>query len=144
MEARAESRWAITTGMVSKWTLIYDGDCRFCRRQVDLISGWDRADRLSAVPFQGTDLGRFGVSREAAEKAMHLVSPSGAVWSGAAAARELARLLPMLRPFAWLFRLPGVMFLAERVYRWIAERRHRFGCDSAVCRRGGSRRLSRS
>jgi hypothetical protein len=30
------------------------------------------------------------------------------------------------------------MFLAERVYRWIARHRHRFGCESRVCRRGGS------
>ncbi|MGD8699284.1 MAG: DUF393 domain-containing protein [Gemmatimonadales bacterium] len=123
---------------MSRWTLIYDGDCGFCRRQVALIARWDRAGRLTAIPFQDADLERYGVSREDAEQAMQLVGPSGAVWAGATAARELAWLLPALRPFAWLFRLPGAMFLAERVYRWIARHRHRFGCESRVCRRGGS------
>ncbi len=122
------------------WTLIYDGECEFCRRQVGLILRWDRAGRLTAVPFQGVVLERYGVSREDAEQAMQLVAPSGTVWSGAAAARELMSLLPRLRAFGWLFRVPGAMFLAERTYRWVARHRHRFGCKSRVCRRGDTER----
>lgn len=119
------------------YTLVYDGDCRFCRRQVDLIERWDRGDAIEAVPFQTADLQRLGVSRAAAEEAMHLVSPGGETWRGAAAARELLTLLPGGRLVAWLFDLPGAMYLAERAYRWIARRRHRFGCGSDLCRRGG-------
>jgi predicted DCC family thiol-disulfide oxidoreductase YuxK len=125
---------------VREWTLIYDGECEFCRRQVDFIVRCDRTGCLTAVPFQGVVLERYGVGREAAEQAMQLVAPSGAVWSGAAAARELVSLLPRLRPFGWLFRVPGAMFLAERAYRWIARHRHRFGCASRVCRRGDTER----
>lgn len=124
---------------MSEWVLIYDGDCRFCQRSVDLVSKLDGKARIREVAFQDVELERYGVSRDAAEQAMQLVDPSGAVWSGAAAARELARVIPALRPFAWLFRIPGVMRLAERTYGWIARRRHRFGCESDVCRRGGSR-----
>lgn len=116
--------------------MIYDGECQFCRRLVALISRLDRKTRLKALPFKDVDLHRFGVSREAAEQAMQLAAPSGAVWSGAAAARELTRLLPALRPLGWLFHVPGAMGVAERVYRWIAKRRHRLGCASGVCRRG--------
>jgi predicted DCC family thiol-disulfide oxidoreductase YuxK len=125
---------------VSKWTLIYDGECEFCRRQVGLVARWDRAGHIEAVPFQRAELERYGVGRDAAEQAMQLVAPSGAVWSGAAAARELSRLLPTLRPFAWLFYVPGATFIAERTYRWVAKHRHRFGCKSRVCRRGDTRR----
>jgi predicted DCC family thiol-disulfide oxidoreductase YuxK len=119
------------------WVLLYDGDCAFCRRQVGFIERHDAEGRIEAVPFQEADLGDYGVTRQAAADAMHLVSPAGDVWSGAAAAREVLKLLRWLRPLAWLFYLPGAMFVAERVYRWIARRRHRFGCGSAVCRRGG-------
>lgn len=129
---------------VPGWTLIYDGECGFCRRLVDLVLRWDRAGRLATVPFQGVVLERYGVSREAAEQAMQLVAPSGAVWSGAAAARELTALLPRLRPLGWLFRVPGAMFLAERTYRWIARNRHRFGCESRFCRRGDTERRAGS
>ncbi len=121
-----------------RWTLIYDGQCQFCQRQVQLALRWDAHRRIDAIPLQMADLERYGVSRDAAEQAMHLVGPSGTVWRGAAAARELLRLLPRARPLAWLFGLPGAMPVAEQAYRSIAKRRHRFGCNSGVCRRGGA------
>ncbi len=127
-----------SSSRVSKWTLIFDGDCRFCRRQVGAVKRWDSAGRIDPVAYQVAELEPYGVSLKAAEQAMHLVAPSGAVWSGAAAARELFRLLPVLRPLAWLFRVPGVMFVTERAYRWVARRRHRFGCESSACKRGTS------
>lgn len=101
-----------------------------------MIERLDRNGRIEAVPLQTADLSGYGVTRQAAEDAMHLVSPQDEVWSGAAAAREVLKRLPWLSPLAWLFYLPGAMLVAERIYRWIARRRHRFGCESAVCRRG--------
>ncbi len=129
----------VTRGTRERWTLIYDGDCQFCRRQVQFVENRDRRGRIDAVPFQTTDLDALGIGRHAAEDAMHLVSPAGVVWHGAAAARETLKLLPGLRPAAWLFALPGAMYLAELTYRWVARRRHRFGCDSPACRRGARR-----
>ncbi len=126
-----------------RWVLIFDGACEFCRRQVSFVERHDLKRRIEAVPFQAADIERFGVSREAAEEAMHLVAPSGDVWRGAAAARETLRQLPRLRPAAWLFRLPGAMFIAERIYGWIARRRHRYGCESETCRRGAGSRSAK-
>ncbi|HXC61506.1 MAG TPA: DCC1-like thiol-disulfide oxidoreductase family protein [Nitrospiria bacterium] len=40
------------------------------------------------------------------------------------AAREILRYLPFGRPLAWLFYLPGVPFLADRLYIWIARNRY--------------------
>jgi predicted DCC family thiol-disulfide oxidoreductase YuxK len=99
----------------------------------------DTAEQIRELPYQSARLERFGVSRQAAATAMHLVSPRGTVWQGAEAARELLRLLPRTRRFVWLFQVPGLMAVAERVYRWIARRRHRFGCSSEECRRGPNR-----
>ncbi len=121
---------------MDRWLLIYDGDCGFCRRQIEIIERYDTQQLVQPVPFQGADLARYGLTRRATEEAMHLVSPSGEVWRGAAAAREIFRLLPRARPLVWLFKLPGSMFVAERVYAWVARRRHRFGCESEVCHRG--------
>lgn len=136
---RSESAARIDAAETRRWALIFDGDCGFCRRQVHWIQHHDTDGLILPVPFQVADLDRYGVSRAAAEDAMHLVAPSGTVWRGAAAAREVLRLLPRFRPLVWIFHIPGVMFVAERVYRWVAKRRHRLGCDSPVCRRGGSR-----
>ena len=122
--------------MEAPWTLVYDGDCEFCDRTVRLLKRWDLQDRVRPIPLQSARLATYGISRSAAEEAMHLVSPAGEVWRGAEAAREIFGLMPGGRPLAWLFRVPGVLRLAERVYAWIARRRHRFGCSSEVCRRG--------
>ena len=126
----------MSRGELERWTLVYDGDCEFCRRQVRFISRRDRDGRIDAVPFQAAELDTYGITRQAAEQAMHLVSPTGEVTQGAAAARKVLQLLPGLRPAAWLFALPGAMYLAEHAYRWVARRRHRFGCESPACRRG--------
>jgi len=55
-------------------------------------------------------------------RAVHLVRPDGAVFAGAAATREFCRYVPG----GWAVRavgaIPGVMPVAERVYRYVARR----------------------
>jgi len=106
-------------------TLIYDGECGFCRQAVELIRRWDREQVLRFVPFQdGAAVARFGIGLTALAAAMHLVLPDGRVYAGADAAPEVLRLMPGKRWLAPLFRVPGVLPLARRVYAWIAARRH--------------------
>ena len=91
-----------------------------------------------AIPFQDANAwaGMAGLRREALERAMHLVSPTGRVFAGAAAARPLLALLPGGRILAAPLGLP----LAERVaaagYDWIARHRHLLGCGSRECHCG--------
>ena len=65
-----------------EWTLLYDGDCAFCRRCVALLERWDRRGRVRAVPFQAEDalVGLPSIPRAALHQAMHLVAPDGAVY----------------------------------------------------------------
>jgi predicted DCC family thiol-disulfide oxidoreductase YuxK len=112
---------------VDRPTLIYDGECAFCRRWVDLVRRWDRDHRLDLVPFQDQQrVARFGIPLPALAAAMHLVlpTPDGRVLAGADAAPEILRLLPGRRWLAGLFRVPGVRPVARRVYAWIARQRH--------------------
>ena len=105
-------------------TLIYDGECGLCSEAVALLQRWDREHVLRFVPFQdGAAVARFGIALPALAAAMHLVLPDGRVFAGADAAPELLRLLPGKRWLAPLFRVPGVLPLARRVYAWIAARR---------------------
>jgi predicted DCC family thiol-disulfide oxidoreductase YuxK len=105
-------------------TLIYDGECGFCRRSVDLVLRWDRAHRLRVVPFQDqARVAAFGIPLPALAAAMHLVVPDGRVFAGADAAPHILRLLPGKRWLAWVFRVPGVLPVARRVYAWMARRR---------------------
>lgn len=120
------------------WTLVFDGDCAFCRRCVAVLSRWDRRRRLRFVPFQD-EAGLAGlppIGRAALEQAMHLVSPAGAVFPGAEALPPILRLVPLGTPVSWLFIIPGVPWLAARAYRQVARNRHRLGCGSATCSLG--------
>jgi len=106
-------------------TLIYDGECGFCRETVAIVTRWDREHRLTFIPFQdAARLEKFRIPLPALAAAMHLVLPDGRVLAGADAAAELLRLLPGKRWLAHAFALPGVLPLARRVYAWIARRRH--------------------
>lgn len=59
---------------------------------------------------------------------MHLILPDGRVFAGGRAVPEILRLLPGWRLLVWLWRVPGVAWATDRVYAWVAARRHRLGC----------------
>jgi predicted DCC family thiol-disulfide oxidoreductase YuxK len=106
-------------------TLIYDGECGICQKSVALLRRWDREHVLRYVPFQdGAAVLRFGIALPKLAAAMHLVFPDGRVYPGADAVPRLLELFPGKRWLAWLFRIPGVLPLARRIYAWIAIRRH--------------------
>jgi acetyl esterase len=110
---------------VDRATLIYDGECGFCRQTVAMISKWDRERRLTLIPFQDeARVAAFRIPFPALAAAMHLVLPDGRVLAGADAAADLLRLLPGKRWLAYVFAVPGVLPVARRVYAWIARQRH--------------------
>jgi len=112
------------------YTVIYDGTCRICSRSMGRLRRWDRGDRLEIVPSQAPGVReRFPeIPEEAFERSWQLIGPEGRRWEGAAALEELLRLLPRGRWFSWVFRIPLVRSVAERLYRTFARNRHRFGC----------------
>lgn len=104
-------------------TLVYDASCGFCKRWVSRVQRWDGGRAIAYLPLQdpqATDV--TGRPREALERAAHLVTPEGAVYAGAAAARELFGYLPGGGLPRAIMRLPGVTPVAERVYAWIARK----------------------
>ncbi len=105
-------------------TLIFDGECGICQQAVAILKRWDREHVLHYVPFQDeAAVRRFGIALPALAAAMHLILPDGRVFTGADAAPELLRLFSGKRWLAPLFRLPGVLPVARRIYAWIALRR---------------------
>ena len=112
------------------YTLLYDGNCRFCARSADLIASWDRGGTVEVIPFQRSGVAeRFPwISGEAYREAIQLVGPGGETWAGAAAVERLVRLLPGGRPLGCLFALPFARPLADVGYRLVARNRYRLGC----------------
>lgn len=70
---------------------------------------------------------RFGLSREALDQAAWTIDRSGRTLSGAAAInRTLEALGGGFRLIVALYRLPGVGWIEERLYRWVAGHRQYF------------------
>jgi predicted DCC family thiol-disulfide oxidoreductase YuxK len=92
---------------------------------------------LSLVPLsdpQATALAPK-LTREDLLEAIHCVTPDGRIYRGARCLRFVGMRLPLFVPFALFLWIPGVIFVAEKVYGWVS--RHRlvlsrlFGCKGA-------------
>jgi len=104
-------------------TLIYDASCGLCRRWVLRLAELDRAGRIRFLPLQNDEAPTLtGRPRDALQLAAHLVRSDGAVFAGAAVARELAPYLRGGWVLAALMRAPGGMWLAARLYAWVARK----------------------
>lgn len=115
--------------------VLFDGDCAFCRRWVARLERWDRKHRLELLPQQQRATRRDlpDIPEAALDRALHVVSPEGNVFEGARALAELGRWLPALAPLRRAYRMPGIGWLSEKAYAWVARRRHRFGCANGAC-----------
>src|SRR5690606_37144716 len=76
-----------------------------------------------------------GIDREALRAAMHVVKRDGKTYRGARCIRFLALRMPVLIPLGLLLWVPGVIWIAERVYNLVARNRRvlssLFGCKDA-------------
>lgn len=125
-----------------RYIMLYDGNCRFCTRQAELVAGYNDDGMIEVVDMNTPEArARFPqVTPEAAQRELHLVGPDGALYRGAEAVRETLLRLPNLRGLGELMRLPGALTVARPVYAWVARNRYLLGgrtetCDDGTCKR---------
>jgi predicted DCC family thiol-disulfide oxidoreductase YuxK len=121
----------MTNALRHRSTLVYDGQCSFCRRWVARIARRDRSGTFEFVARQTDGLvERFPKLDEGDfNTGMRLITPDGAVHVGADAAYQIARRLRYWRWIAWLYHVPGIHSLTRTVYAWIAANRQSLGGD---------------
>jgi predicted DCC family thiol-disulfide oxidoreductase YuxK len=106
-----------------RWTVLYDGDCGFCKWLLAGFLRWDRAGRLRPVALQRPEAAERLADLDPDERmaSWHLISPAGERRSGGDAIAPLLRELPGGgAPAAAFARFPK---LTDRAYRWVAEHR---------------------
>ena len=137
--AVAEALSDLATGSTAGHAIVlYDGGCLFCQRSIRFLQ---RLDWLHKLRFQNCreteklppcqtplDSGRM-------LKEMHIVTPNRQrFYAGFAAFRWMAWRLPLTWFIAPLLYLPGVLWLGNRVYRWVARNRFKLvPCQEGVC-----------
>lgn len=119
--------------LFQKVSLVWDDECRFCKRWVDRISRFDWLNRITwiganQVPQASPDLVQ-GWNPAIVEESIWVKgigSPEG--YSGFFAFRRLAWAIPVAWPMLPLLYLPLVPNVGQRIYAWVARNRHQFGC----------------
>jgi len=94
---------------------------------------------LSLIPLSNPKVAELapGLTLEQLSEAIHCIAKNGRIYRGARCLRFVGLRLPLLVPTALFLWIPGVIFIAERVYMWISRNRQilsrLFGCKGA-CR----------
>jgi predicted DCC family thiol-disulfide oxidoreductase YuxK len=120
--------------------LIFDGDCRFCRRWISRWSGIT-GDRVDYLPMQDLHVAHEypELTAEQLGAAVHLVEPDGTVYLGAEAALRTLACNPREQWLLdWYEHSPRFAGTADWAYRLVA--RHR-GFFSVLTRIGWGERL---
>lgn len=119
--------------------ILFDGQCRFCRGQVERLARWDRAGRLSFLSLHDPRTAQRypDLTHEQLMAHMYLIDRQGNRYRGAEAIRYLSRKMPRLWPLAPVLHLPGSLPLWQWGYDQVARRRYRWGkvsdCDGGSC-----------
>jgi predicted DCC family thiol-disulfide oxidoreductase YuxK len=117
--------------------LLYDNECSMCTFQMKVLSHLDWRKTLRLTPLSDPIVPSIAptLTPEALSEAIHCVTPEGQIHRGARAIRFVGMRLPLLIPLALFLWLPGVIFIAEIIYKWISRNRYMlsriFGCKTA-------------
>jgi predicted DCC family thiol-disulfide oxidoreductase YuxK len=117
--------------------VLYDDQCPMCTFQMRVLTWLDWFNAAALMPMSDPRLVEVAptVSREALAAAIHCLSPDGRIYRGARCIRHVGMRMPLLVPLALFLWIPGVIQVAEVIYRWISRNRYLlsrvFGCKEA-------------
>jgi predicted DCC family thiol-disulfide oxidoreductase YuxK len=115
-------------------TLFFDGACGMCTRSRDLLLRFNRTGNVQTETLQSPGVAeRLGITPASLLESTRWLDASGAVYSGAEAANAAFSAAVGTRIPLAIYRIPGIRFIEEAVYRWIAAHRYRFPGTTPYC-----------
>ena len=103
--------------MTSKLTVWFDGTCPLCTREIALMRRLDGGGAIEFVDVGAGQPENCPLDRGELLARFHARPQGGPIVSGAAAFAAMWRVIPLLAPLGHLARLPGVLWMLERLYR---------------------------
>jgi predicted DCC family thiol-disulfide oxidoreductase YuxK len=111
-------------GRHARGWLFYDAECKFCTRIARWLAPILERRGLAVAPLQDPRVGELlGMSREALLLEMRFLLSDGSHYGGADAAVALGNEIWWGRPLVWLSKIPGMMEILRKGYRWVAASR---------------------
>ena len=122
----------------TKARVLYDGECAFCCKSVELLKKLDWLCKLAYVNVRDESqpiLKRPPVVGAPLLEQMHVLTRDGQhFYGGYRAIRALAWRLPLTWLAAPFLYLPGMTYLGQKLYLWIARNRFKIvPCEHGVC-----------
>jgi len=124
----------LPNSIMSRLTVLFDGSCSLCRASVARARRFDRNHKIEFFDLHDPQAAeRFPqVNREEAMRLMQIVDSNGKVYGGVDAWARIGMLLPGWNLAAWLLFVPGIRWLAAKIYAWIARNRYRWNREACV------------
>ncbi len=118
---------------MAELTVLYDGGCSLCRASVARVQRFDTNHRIEFLDVHAPAVPkRFPeIDPTVAMRWMQAIGADGRVWNGADAWARIGMLLPGWKFVIWILLIPGIRWIAARMYTWIAENRYRW--NRTVC-----------
>ncbi len=105
-----------------------------CTRSRDLLLKIDRTGNLQTEALQSPGTAqRLGIAPTSLLESVRWLDASGAVYSGAEAANAAVSAAIGTRIPLAIYRIPGIRFIEEAIYRWVAANRYRFPGTTPYC-----------
>ncbi len=126
--------------------VLYDDLCPLCTFQMKVLTWLDWLHALTLLPLSHAEARAIAphLRREDLLEAIHCLTPEGRIYRGARCLRFVGMRMPLLFPLALFLWIPGVIWIAERIYNWVSRNRHLlsrvFGCKEACAIMPGRRR----
>ena len=98
-------------------TVIYDGECGFCKECVRWV---EKRTVITALPFQSADLARYGLTYDRCSKEVVAII-NGKVFGGADAVAKLLRVSGH-KNLGTIVKLSGP--IGRNAYKWVAANRN--------------------
>jgi predicted DCC family thiol-disulfide oxidoreductase YuxK len=123
---------------MTKARVLYDGDCAFCCKSIALLKKLDWLGKIDyanvrdeALPIMKEPL----IAAAPLLEQMHVMPRAGnALYGGYRAIRFIAWRLPLTWLVAPFLYLPGMTWLGQKAYLWIARNRFKIiPCEHGVC-----------
>ncbi len=123
---------------LGSYVVIWDGQCNFCRAQVERLARFDWFSQLSYLSLHDERVAALcpTLGEDALMEQMWVRTPIGELHGGADAVRFLTRALPGLWWLMPLMHVPFAMPVWRWMYRKVAQRRYKIAgrdCSSDAC-----------
>ncbi|WP_432797548.1 thiol-disulfide oxidoreductase DCC family protein [Poriferisphaera sp. WC338] len=124
-----------------KITVLYDGKCPLCKREIAFLQRMDRKNIITPINISAPDFDptQFGRTPEELDARIHAFLPDGTYITGMEVFRQLYDRIGLGWTVSWT-RLPVVRPIANRAYDLFARNRHFLpgythasSCDTGTC-----------